>query len=362
MDPEKTPLPAVPAPPATGQTAQVLSIVLDHLIQGLVVVGPDFRLLAFNRKFEELFRLPPGTIRIGGDYRDILRVWAAATGQDEAMLERAIRELELPTPFEFEFPQMIHGEPRWCLLTHSPLPTGGCVRTFNDITDRKRISSELEENVRHLKQALDEVHELRGILPICMYCKKVRDDENYWSQIDLYLAKHAGARFSHGICPECLKTYFPDHCEHEAPSPENETNSREPADIGIARAKVRLGNPKRPDLPPLETEALAGTGSLFLCIPESARAQLQLESTSQKEIAIADGKRLICPYVGPIRVTFENRECYTGAVVLGDDVLLGAGTLDDMDLIVLPSGRRVIVNPQHPHFASGPVKGLNTPS
>lgn len=187
----------------------MLNIVLDHLVHGLVVVGPDFQLLAFNRKFEELFRLPAGTIRLGGDYRDVLRTWAAATGQDQAMLDRAIRELELKTPFDFEFPQLIHGEPRWCLLTHSPLPTGGCVRTFTDITERKRISSDLERHVHKLEHALAEVRELQEILPICMYCKKVRDDENYWSQIEHYLAKHAGARFSHGICPECLEARFP---------------------------------------------------------------------------------------------------------------------------------------------------------
>lgn len=200
-----------------GQPAEVLSIVLDHLVQGLVVVGPDFRLLAFNRTFEELFQLPPGTIQLGGDYRDVLRTWAAATGQDQAMLERAIRELALQTPFDFEFPQSIHGETRWCQLTHSPLPTGGCVRTFTDITERKRVSSALEQHVRLLEHALAEVRELQEILPICMFCKRIRDDRNYWSQIEHYLAKHAGARFSHGICPECMESHFPGQHEQLQP-------------------------------------------------------------------------------------------------------------------------------------------------
>jgi hypothetical protein len=60
--------------------------------------------------------------------------------------------------------------------------------------------------------------------------------------------------------------------------------------------------------------------------------------------------------VGPIRVRFENRECYVGAVVLGDEVLLGAVPMDDMDLVVIPSARRVVVNPLHPDFAAGPAK------
>jgi diguanylate cyclase (GGDEF)-like protein/PAS domain S-box-containing protein len=126
------------------QKADVLNIVLDHINQGMVVVGPDYRLLAFNRHFEEIFQLSPGSVEVGEDFRDILRVWARETGQDEAMLERAIRELDDPHTFEFEFPQSIKGEIRWCLLTHNPLPDkGGFVRTFTDITRRKGMEASL---------------------------------------------------------------------------------------------------------------------------------------------------------------------------------------------------------------------------
>ncbi len=198
---------------------ELLAIVLEHLIQGLAVIGPDFRLLTFNRRFEAIFRLPPGTFEIGRDFREILRIWAECTGQDQVMLARSIRELESPEPFEFEFPQWIHGDRRWCLLTHNPLPGGGCVRTFTDITERKRITAELEANVLQLEQALAEVRELREIIPLCMYCKKVRDDDNYWSHLDSYLAKHAGTRFTHGICPECLSARHPELADSPEPPP-----------------------------------------------------------------------------------------------------------------------------------------------
>lgn len=126
------------------QKADVLNIVLDHINQGMVVVGPDYRLLAFNRHFEEMFQLSPGSVEVGEDFRDILRAWASETGQDQAMLERAIRELDEPHTFEFEFPQSIKGDTRWCLLTHNPLPDkGGFVRTFTDITRRKGLESSL---------------------------------------------------------------------------------------------------------------------------------------------------------------------------------------------------------------------------
>jgi clan AA aspartic protease len=129
------------------------------------------------------------------------------------------------------------------------------------------------------------------------------------------------------------------------------------SNMGIAHAQITLENPQRKDLQPMEVQALADTGSLYLCIPDSVRVQLQLEATSQKTVTTADGKRTLCDYVGPLRVRFSNRECYVGAVVLGDEVLLGAVPMEDMDLVVVPPLRRVIVNPLHPNFAEGPAKG-----
>jgi len=128
--------------------------------------------------------------------------------------------------------------------------------------------------------------------------------------------------------------------------------------MGIAYAKLRLENPKRPELQPVEVEALADTGSLFLCIPEQIRLQLQLDITSSKEVTTADGKQTLCPYAGPIRVVFENRECYVGGIVIGNEVLLGAVPMEDMDLVVIPPLHRVQVNPRHPNFAGAPCKGF----
>ena len=122
--------------------------------------------------------------------------------------------------------------------------------------------------------------------------------------------------------------------------------------MGIARAKIKLDNPKRADLKFVEVDALVDTGLLFLCLPEEVRLQLQLQETSKKEVTTADGKRCLCPYVGPVRVQFENRECYVGAVILGDEVLLGAVPMEDMDLVVIPSARKIVPNPLHPNFAA----------
>ncbi len=70
-----------------------------------------------------------------------------------------------------------------------------------------------------------------------------------------------------------------------------------------------------------------------------------------KEVTTAEGKKTTCPYVGPIQIHFENRSCFVGAVVLGEQVLLGAIPMGDMDLVVLPLERRLAVNPLNPEVA-----------
>ncbi len=69
---------------------------------------------------------------------------------------------------------------------------------------------ELSEKVVELEVALEQVRQLEGIIPICMHCKKIRDDRDYWHQIEQYISRHSNMRFSHGICPECRKKYYSD--------------------------------------------------------------------------------------------------------------------------------------------------------
>ena len=68
------------------------------------------------------------------------------------------------------------------------------------------LQERLAERVAELQSALSNVKQLSGLLPICSYCKRIRNDQNYWEQVDRYVAQHSEAQFSHGICPECFKT------------------------------------------------------------------------------------------------------------------------------------------------------------
>lgn len=81
---------------------------------------------------------------------------------------------------------------------------------YRDITKRKHLEEEREKLIQELQNALAEIKTLTGLLPICSYCKKVRDDKGYWNQIETYIHEHSEVTFSHGICQDCAKKYFPD--------------------------------------------------------------------------------------------------------------------------------------------------------
>jgi len=119
---------------------------------------------------------------------------------------------------------------------------------------------------------------------------------------------------------------------------------------------LTLKNPRIPERGPVEAQALADTGAVFLIIPEHIRLQLSLEEEGKKEVTLADGSRKMVPYVGPIETRFKNRVAYVGAIVMGDEVLLGAIPMEDMDLVVIPQQRRVDVNPLNPNYAAGLAK------
>jgi clan AA aspartic protease len=123
--------------------------------------------------------------------------------------------------------------------------------------------------------------------------------------------------------------------------------------MGIVIAKLQLTNPRDASLAPIEVDALADTGSVFLCIPEHVRLQLKLEVLEHREVTLADGSHISVPYVGPVQLRFKSRAGFVGALVMGNQVLLGAIPMEDMDLVVKPGSRSVDVNPASPNIASG---------
>ncbi|MCA1795412.1 MAG: transporter substrate-binding domain-containing protein [Desulfobacteraceae bacterium] len=105
----------------------------------------------------------------------------------------------------------------WCTLSGKALDTvipadltKGVVWMVDDISRKKQDEIERERLLLKLQNALSEVKQLSGLLPICMHCKMIRDDKGYWNQIEAYIHKHSDVEFSHSICSDCAKKYYPD--------------------------------------------------------------------------------------------------------------------------------------------------------
>ena len=126
--------------------------------------------------------------------------------------------------------------------------------------------------------------------------------------------------------------------------------------MGHIVASIELSNPRKPELRPLLVQALADTGALLLCLPEHVALQRELQTESQRELSVADGRSMTVPYVGPVKVSFENRICFVGALLMGDEVLLGAVPMEDMDLLLSPSRQSVVVNPNSPNIPHARIK------
>ena len=127
--------------------------------------------------------------------------------------------------------------------------------------------------------------------------------------------------------------------------------------MGITYADLRLANQARKDLEEINVSALVDTGALHLCIPQHIALQLQLEAIEAREVIMADGQPKQVPYVAPVRIELLGRHCVTGALVFGDQVLLGAIPMEDMDLIIEPARMKVSVNPRAPNIPMSLAKG-----
>lgn len=115
-------------------------------------------------------------------------------------------------------------------ITVSPLRDAGGrivagIEIVRDITWRKEAEADQERLIAELQDALARIRTLNGLLPICAWCKRIRDDRGYWKQVESYIEKHSDARFTHGICPECLGKVSPEVLENPG---FNETSRPEP--------------------------------------------------------------------------------------------------------------------------------------
>lgn len=126
--------------------------------------------------------------------------------------------------------------------------------------------------------------------------------------------------------------------------------------MGLIHTEIKLDNPKQSAGIAISTQALVDTGALHLCIPEALSRQLNLAAERVRRVTFADGQSVEAPYVGPVRVEIAGRTCFVGAMVFGDEVLLGAIPMEDLDLLVDPARQQLV--PRDPRGPASVAKGF----
>lgn len=155
-----------------------------------------------NRAYERWFGVSPESL-VGKTLKELL---GPIYPLNRPYIEGALRGE--PQEFEREIPDPAGGPPRYALAHYIPHLENGVVKGFavvvSNITERKLLADELQ-------RALAQVRTLRGLLPICAWCGKVRDDTGYWNNLEEYVAQHTEAQITHGLCDSCARLNFPNH-------------------------------------------------------------------------------------------------------------------------------------------------------
>ena len=175
---------------------------IERMEDGVIVLDAHDRVVDINPAAQRLLRIAPGAIS-----RPASDVFAAL----RYLLPRAALGSG-----EFQADVRNPGNPLSCIeLAITPLRNRGAALTgrmiiLHDVTLQRLAEEERERLITELKSALADVKTLSGLLPICASCKKIRDDNGYWQNLERYIQEHSQAQFSHGICDDCIEKLYPD--------------------------------------------------------------------------------------------------------------------------------------------------------
>ncbi|MFA5728602.1 MAG: histidine kinase N-terminal 7TM domain-containing protein [Candidatus Neomarinimicrobiota bacterium] len=179
------------------------TLLVENMIDGLIVLDSDNIIVDINSVSATIFKLTPKQI-IG---RNVTQFFPLVANLDELLQSNDYAQVEIDLGHIQPDRQF---ELRLSVLHDRFSQIIGKSLVLRDITEKKKAEAEREKLIRDLQEALNQVKTLSGLLPICSHCKKIRDDKGYWSEVETYIHSHSDVDFSHGICPECLKKYYPE--------------------------------------------------------------------------------------------------------------------------------------------------------
>jgi clan AA aspartic protease len=137
---------------------------------------------------------------------------------------------------------------------------------------------------------------------------------------------------------------------------------RQGKSMGLVYGNFTLRNAREHGLVPKIVRALVDTGANILRIPATLATELQLEEVEKRKVRLPDGAAEWVPYVGPVEISFGKRHSFAGALVLGDEVLVGSIALRELDLLLVPPLETISVHPESPHIARGVARGVWSPA
>ena len=207
---------------------QILRSIIDRSVIPSFIINQEHLILFWNKALEELSRIPAEQV-IG-----TRRHWKAFYAEDRPCMADLLVDGKIESIPEwykgkfnesklideaFEatdfFPAL--GETgKWLRFTASTIRSKeraiiGALETLEDITERKRAEKEREKLILELQEAISKIKMFSGLLPICASCKKIRNDQGNWQNLEVYIQEHSEAKFSHGFCPECAGKLYPEH-------------------------------------------------------------------------------------------------------------------------------------------------------
>lgn len=195
------------------QTAQdALSIVVDAInstLSGLIITDLNGAVRFANPSFCSMLDYSHDDI-VGMNAADVFSTKEIRTFSDVVAIVDISKDDSQEFVVESKEGRRFVVEVSASNVTSSSGEIVGRMASFIDITKRKEVEADREKLVSKLQDALNKIKTLKGIIPICAACKKIRDDKGYWNQIESYIKEHSEADFSHGICPECAEKLYPE--------------------------------------------------------------------------------------------------------------------------------------------------------
>jgi len=195
----------------------LLDALMDHIPDSIYFKDRQCRHTRVNRKEMQDLNITDMSTIIGKTDVDL---WGEEFGRTTLASEQTLIESGKPIVGQVE---CRHEQDRqvWTSTTKVPIrgPGGeiiGLVGITRDISELMKTQQEREQLIKELQNAIADIKKLSGLVPICSSCKKIRDDKGYWTQLEAYLQEHSQAKFSHGICPDCLQKLYPNFLTKKA--------------------------------------------------------------------------------------------------------------------------------------------------